>query len=77
MYLEWGTQEIRTEFSWEYLLENAHMKDRERDRRIKIKMGLRERGFEDRRWKELAQNRVQWRASVLAMLNLLVLLPQC
>jgi hypothetical protein len=30
--------------------------------------------FDDGRWMELAQNRVQWRALVLAMLNLLVML---
>ena len=30
----------------------------------------------DSRWMELAQDRVQWQASVLAVLNLLVLLPE-
>jgi hypothetical protein len=32
--------------------------------------------FDDGRWMELAQDRVQWRALVLAVLNLLVLLPE-
>jgi hypothetical protein len=32
-------------------------------------------GCEDGRWMELDQNRVQWRALVLAMLNIGVLLP--
>jgi hypothetical protein len=36
-------------------------------------MGLREMGSEDGRWMELAQGRVQWRAFVLAVLNLGVL----
>jgi hypothetical protein len=38
------------------------------------KMDLREMGCEDGRWMELAQDRVQWRAFVLAVLNLRVLL---
>jgi len=33
-------------------------------------------GLEGRKWMELAQNCVQWRALVLAVLNLLVLLPE-
>ena len=36
-------------------------------------MDLREIGYEDGRWMELAQDRVQWQA----VLNLLVLLPEC
>jgi hypothetical protein len=40
------------------------------------KMGLREIGCEDGRWIELAQDRVQWWAFVLAVLNLCVLLPE-
>ena len=32
-------------------------------------------GCEDGRWMELAQDRVQWQALALAVLNLLVLLP--
>jgi hypothetical protein len=39
-------------------------------------MDLREIGCEDGRWMELAQDRVQWRALVLAVLKLLVLLPE-
>jgi hypothetical protein len=31
----------------------------------------------DGRWMELAQDRVQWQALVLAVLKLRVLLPQC
>jgi hypothetical protein len=38
-------------------------------------MDLRETGCEDEKWMELAQNRVQWQALVLAGLNLWVL-PQ-
>jgi hypothetical protein len=38
-------------------------------------MDLRETGCEDGRWMELAQDRVHWRALVLAVLNLGVLLP--
>jgi hypothetical protein len=42
-----------------------------------IKVALREDMFrEDGRWMELAQDRVQWRALVLAVLNLGVLLPE-
>jgi hypothetical protein len=40
------------------------------------KMDLREMGCEDGRWMELAQDRVQWRALMLAVLNLRVLLPE-
>ena len=35
-----------------------------------IKMDLREVGGEDARWVDLAQDRVQWRALVLSVLNL-------
>jgi hypothetical protein len=38
--------------------------------------GPSKRGFEDGRWMELAQDRVQWRALGLAVLNLRVLLPE-
>jgi hypothetical protein len=44
---------------------------------ISIKTNLMERGCEDGRWTELAQDRAQWWALVLAVLNLGVLLPQC
>jgi hypothetical protein len=39
-------------------------------------MDLGEIVYEDGRWVELAQDRVQWRAFVLAVLNLRVLLPE-
>jgi hypothetical protein len=39
-------------------------------------MYLTEVGCEDGRWVELAQDRVQWRALVLAVMNLRVLLPE-
>ena len=39
-------------------------------------MDLREIGCEVGRWMELAQDRVQWQALVLAVLNLPVLLPE-
>jgi hypothetical protein len=41
------------------------------------KTDLMEIGYEDEMWMELAQDRVQWQALVLAVLNLRVLLPQC
>jgi hypothetical protein len=34
------------------------------------KIDLRETGYEDGRWMELAQNCVQWQALILAVLNL-------
>jgi hypothetical protein len=37
-------------------------------------MELRKMGCEDGKWMELAQDRIQWRALVLAVLNLRVLL---
>jgi hypothetical protein len=40
-------------------------------------MDLVKRGCGDQRTVEVAQDRVQWRALVLAVLNLGVLLPQC
>ena len=45
-------------------------------RELVSKMDLMEIGCEDGRWMELAQDRVQWQALVLAVLNLLVLLPE-
>ena len=39
-------------------------------------MDLREIGCEDGSCMELAQDRVQWQAFVLAVLNFLVLLPE-
>jgi hypothetical protein len=45
-------------------------------RELISEMDLREMGCEDGRWMELAQDRVQWRALVLAVLNLRVLLPE-
>jgi hypothetical protein len=38
-------------------------------------MDLRKVGFEDRRWRKLAQDCVQWWALMLPMLKLEVLLP--
>jgi hypothetical protein len=40
-------------------------------------MDLMETGCEDGRWIELAQDRVQWQALVLAVLNIQFLLSQC
>jgi len=45
-------------------------------RELISKTDLREIGCEDGRWMELAQDRVQWQALVLTVLNLLVLLPE-
>jgi hypothetical protein len=44
-------------------------------RELISKMGLRDTGCEGGRWMELAQDRVQLRAFVLAVLNLRVLFP--
>jgi hypothetical protein len=41
-----------------------------------IKMDLKELGFEDGWFKNLAQDRVHWRALVLTMLNLQLRLPE-
>jgi hypothetical protein len=41
-----------------------------------IKICLRDTGYEDGRWMELAQDHVQWQALVLAVLNLQVLLSE-
>jgi hypothetical protein len=41
-----------------------------------ITIGAREICCEDGRWMELAQDRVQWQALILAVLNLRVLLPE-
>jgi hypothetical protein len=40
------------------------------------KMDLRERDCKDGGWMELAQDRVQWRALILAVLNFRILLPE-
>jgi hypothetical protein len=45
-------------------------------RELVSNMELREMGCEDGRWMDLAQDRVQWRPLVLAVLNLRVLLPE-
>jgi hypothetical protein len=39
-------------------------------------MDFMEIGFEDRRWMELAEDRVQWWVLVLVALNRCVLLPE-
>jgi len=39
-------------------------------------MDLKKIGCEDGRWMELAQDRVQWWALLLAVLNICVLLPE-
>jgi hypothetical protein len=39
-------------------------------------MDLRETGCEAVRWMQLAQDRVQWRALILAVWNLRVMLPE-
>jgi hypothetical protein len=43
----------------------------------KIRIGLQKISCDDGRWMELAQDHVQWRDLVLAVLNLRVLLPEC
>jgi hypothetical protein len=57
-----------TEFWWGNRLENVHLQDWEGNRKITLvwMFGM-----------YLAQDRVQWRAFVLAVLNLQTLLPQC
>jgi hypothetical protein len=41
-----------------------------------VKFDVRETGYEDGRWMELAEDRVQWQALLLAVLNLRVLLSE-
>jgi len=75
-----GRQRIHTKFRWRNLFEPLHLEDREGGggsaATVSVsKMVLRNMlGCEDGRWMELAQDRVQWRAFVLAVLNLGVLL---
>jgi hypothetical protein len=57
-------------FEWGNQLENVHLEDQEGGT-------FREMGSEDGKLVELVQGRVQWQALVLAVLNVLVLLPQC
>jgi hypothetical protein len=45
-------------------------------RQLISNVDLRELGCEDVRWMELAQDCVQWRALVLGVLNLRVLMPE-
>ena len=45
-------------------------------RELISEMDLREIGYEDGGWMELTQDRVQWQALVLVVLNILVLLPE-
>jgi hypothetical protein len=49
---------------------------RKRRKEDNINMYLRKAGCEDGKWVELAQDHVQWRALVLAVLKLRVLLPE-
>jgi len=72
MWLGWGRQIIRTDIWCGNLLEIVHLVDQEEYGRL----NLRELECGYGRWMELAQGRVQWRALVLAMLNLRVLLQQ-
>jgi hypothetical protein len=54
-------------------LKSCQLEEREKD--WGVTMNVRETGCEDGRWIELAQDRVQWRALVLMVLNFRVLLP--
>jgi uncharacterized tellurite resistance protein B-like protein len=58
---------MHTEFWYEYLLKNNHLEDREEEARKTIIWILRELVYEDGRLMQLAQDRVQWRASVLVV----------
>jgi hypothetical protein len=77
MWLGWEKKECIQNGSVEITWKNVYTEDRKKRREGNIKMDLRETGCENGRWMELAQDRVQWQALVLAVLNLLVLLPQC
>jgi hypothetical protein len=70
MWLRWGKQECIQNFCGE-TCKTAAWKTRWEEN---ITTDLREIGCEDGRWMELAQDRVQWQALVLAVLNLGVLL---
>jgi len=70
MCLGWGRHVIQTEFWWLTPSENSYLEDRG-DGRITLKLFF---------WKlfvrlmELAQDRVQWQALVLTVLNLRLLI---
>ena len=53
------------------------LKNRKENQRLtRTYTHLMEMGCEDGRWMELAKDRVQWWAWILAVLNLCVLLPE-
>lgn len=54
---------------------NAHLEDGEGDGRNDFIVRI--IGFEDGKWIELAQDRMQWRALILVVLNFRALKPQC
>jgi hypothetical protein len=69
-----GRQEIHTGFWWRNLLIKCKLGSPRRRWKDRIKMHLNEIGCADGRGMELAQDRVQWRALVLAVSSLRVLL---
>jgi hypothetical protein len=70
---------MHTKFLWRNLLKHIHIEDREENWGYNISwiLGRYVARIGGGWWIELAQNRVQWQALVLVVLNLLVLLPQC
>jgi hypothetical protein len=56
-----------------HVWEKVYLKDQDQNV-YKIKMYLKETGYEDDRWMELAYGRVQWRNSLLTALKLRPLL---
>jgi hypothetical protein len=69
--LDEGIRNLKTETSW-----RVHSWKIVVSWAIILTKYFRETGCEDGRWMELAQDRVQWRALVLALLNLRVLLQE-
>jgi hypothetical protein len=63
---------MHTEFCLESLKRRNHLDDTGIDRRIILKMDLRDIGWEGVDWIHLAQNTDQWRALLKMVINLCV-----
>jgi hypothetical protein len=71
MWHVWGRREVHIGFWWGDPREGDHLGDPGVDGRI-IKMDIREVGWEDMNWIDLAQDRDRWRALVNVVMNLRV-----
>jgi hypothetical protein len=71
MWHAWGTGEVYAGFWWGIPREGDHLEDLDADGRI-ILIWIFRSGMEGMDWIDLAQFRDRWRATAIAVMNLLV-----